>query len=444
MWHDLAQKYIFSKERVYIKLPLYKYHDKLLLSSPLALPMQATKILITPKTTHPGGNNLLSVIGKRILSSGDGGNSAFTPVSKRVKQTLTPQQNQQTTVSALPTQEIKLLGVIDLMTSKIPEKESDTDEDELNIWYVVNRGYLVPFNQEYQKTIEAAFLSKICDLEIKITSGSSCDEIVVCVNFPTNTIKLSSENVLKRIVRTVGTESFCNSHITNNRFNMDTPIIISYPAEWESQESSCELKTLSIDNPERIRIVKKLEESGIKSIANIQRIQNQHLWKRYYLEREFVKEKNGGIANEMELFHGTKSTPPVLIYNGEEGFDMRYSNLGCWGKGIYFTDSAAYSYKYCSVDTVLRQAQILMCRVIIGDEFSCPEGDRNLVTPPRKPQTPNYSSTDILDDAFSEPRVSFAVNFYDSVVGKQGNTTIRTVYNNSKAYPAYLITIQLL
>ena len=44
------------------------------------------------------------------------------------------------------------------------------------------------------------------------------------------------------------------------------------------------------------------------------------------------------------LFHGTRQNNPELIYKGkEEGVDMRFSNHGMWGRGIYFAKSASYS-----------------------------------------------------------------------------------------------------
>ncbi len=402
--------------------------------------MQSTKVPITPGTVHSSGNVSINVLGKRPQVTGTCGGTALQPASKRVKVSHVTLSSSQSSVNTTFTVEKQLSTVINIMTKKSSVEESHNSKD---IWYVINRGCLLPFTEEYQSMIEAAFCTKDVSVTMDVTDQGSPTGVTVYINFGTNSIKLPGDNEVRRIVRNIDFGDFCSPHATSNRFNVDTPVMVYYPAEWEPQALSCELKTLAIDNPERTRIVQKLKETGICCVEKVERIQNQHLWKRYFLEREFVKEKNGGIANEMELFHGTRSTPPEMIYNGEEGFDMRYSNLGCWGKGIYFADSAAYSYRYSYVDTALRKVQILMCRVTIGDAFSCPDGDRKLVTPPRKQSTSQTSSPDNLYNLPSEPRVSFAVNFYDSVVGKQGRDTIRTVYNNSKAYPAYLITIQL-
>jgi hypothetical protein len=38
--------------------------------------------------------------------------------------------------------------------------------------------------------------------------------------------------------------------------------------------------------------------------------------------------KNRGQATELQLFHGTRSNDPSLIYNGKVGFDMCFSASG--------------------------------------------------------------------------------------------------------------------
>jgi hypothetical protein len=40
--------------------------------------------------------------------------------------------------------------------------------------------------------------------------------------------------------------------------------------------------------------------------------------------KAMLDKKSKNSANEMTLFHGTRSNDPKLIYNGEKGFDMRF------------------------------------------------------------------------------------------------------------------------
>ena len=46
------------------------------------------------------------------------------------------------------------------------------------------------------------------------------------------------------------------------------------------------------------------------------------------------------------LWHGTRTTEPKLIYEGNEGFDMKFSSEGLWGRGLYFAEKAYYSNGY--------------------------------------------------------------------------------------------------
>lgn len=51
-------------------------------------------------------------------------------------------------------------------------------------------------------------------------------------------------------------------------------------------------------------------------------------------------------SNEIELFHGTRTTSPEKIYGSEKGFDFRFSDRGLWGEGAYFAEEAKYSNEF--------------------------------------------------------------------------------------------------
>ena len=52
------------------------------------------------------------------------------------------------------------------------------------------------------------------------------------------------------------------------------------------------------------------------------------------------------------MFHGTGrgGAEPKLIYESEEGLDIRFARAGMFGTGIYFADNAAYSHTYTYVN----------------------------------------------------------------------------------------------
>ena len=48
------------------------------------------------------------------------------------------------------------------------------------------------------------------------------------------------------------------------------------------------------------------------------------------------------------MFHGSGKvgTDPKLIYESDEGLDIRFANEGRCGFGIYFADNSEYSHSY--------------------------------------------------------------------------------------------------
>ena len=68
------------------------------------------------------------------------------------------------------------------------------------------------------------------------------------------------------------------------------------------------------------------------------------------------------------LFHGTSSTDPSLIYKSESGLDMRFSNSGMYGKGIYFAEHSSYSDGYAFYkNNAVGQKQMFLALVLVGD-----------------------------------------------------------------------------
>lgn len=46
------------------------------------------------------------------------------------------------------------------------------------------------------------------------------------------------------------------------------------------------------------------------------------------------------------LFHGCNQTDPKLIWQSEDGLDIRFANSGALGQGIYFANNSAYSNSF--------------------------------------------------------------------------------------------------
>ena len=196
---------------------------------------------------------------------------------------------------------------------------------------------------------------------------------------------------------------------------------VNYPEEWEPMEENENLKLVQVlkDTKEYNDIHNEISKTVPNpNILKIERVQNKWLWKCYLNRKKLLREK-GVEENEKWLFHGTRTTQPEQIYNGEFGFDTRHSNAGSYGVGIYFAVNASYSkpgYCYRNKDGSL---SFFYVKVALGDTIAI-NPNPAIRIPPEKPKKNN-----------------FAVERYDSV---NGGNQMYIVYENSRAYPHYYIT----
>lgn len=211
---------------------------------------------------------------------------------------------------------------------------------------------------------------------------------------------------------------------------VDQMVPIGRPPEWDNDDSSesCSLKIVSPNSSEFAKVLSLMLDTLLNvRIIKLQRIQNKWLWNKYSHHREQMKEKNQGMVNEKDLFHGTRNVDPKDIYACEEGFDMRFSAQGMWGRGNYFAVNASYSDRYAHRTT--DGHQMFLAKVVVGATFACPRGDSRLTMPPKK-QSNNTSL--------------FEGERYDSVLGYTQGSEVYIIYDNQKAYPFYLITYSTL
>ena len=197
------------------------------------------------------------------------------------------------------------------------------------------------------------------------------------------------------------------------------------PRFWQPQSRTVQVFAVRWGTPEFNDVERKFFSTMTRQyiIRCIERIQNQWLWEKYVQHRSMMVKKNSGVVNEMELFHGTRHTDPRAIYDSEEGFDMRCSAQGMWGQANYFAVDARYShsYAYCSNSG---NKSVFLAKVLTGDSFYC-SSDTSLRKPPCKS---------------SAGKVQLGQVRYDTVTGITNGSRVYMTYDNSKAYPAYLIT----
>lgn len=203
---------------------------------------------------------------------------------------------------------------------------------------------------------------------------------------------------------------------------------LKYPEHWSHMKPSDRLKLIKLESKSsEYKIIFDKVKQTVSSfdIEKIERIQNKHLWKIYQRQLDFFKDK-GVQSNEVLLFHGTRSTSPDNIYDGEIGFQMQFSGQGMWGRGIYFAVNAVYSkqnYAYKNNDGT---HSLFYARVALGDFVQLPASN-SITLPPEKPQS---------NGQFSKIR-------YDSIKGNTGGSDVFIIYENGRAYPEYLITFKV-
>mmetsp|Transcript_1974 Transcript_1974/g.2066 ORF Transcript_1974/g.2066 Transcript_1974/m.2066 type:complete len:482 (-) Transcript_1974:127-1572(-) len=182
---------------------------------------------------------------------------------------------------------------------------------------------------------------------------------------------------------------------------------------------------LTSDYPYYFKIADKFNQTLPHSqIKSIQVIQNMSLWTMYSSRRELViqKYKDWTLDGPVEkyLFHGTSNTDPALVFNGEQGFDFRYSRDDCvWGRANYFAVNASYSQAY-SFPLKSGYRQMFCARVCVGYP-KIMDPDSSLKMPP-------------LIEA-NDPTMR-----HETVQGYTNGSVVYMTYENALSYPEFLIT----
>lgn len=185
------------------------------------------------------------------------------------------------------------------------------------------------------------------------------------------------------------------------------------PDHWDkSKLGSVALVDVAKGSPEWTILEAKFKTTMAgATFVRVQRVQNEWQWEKYaFLKYRMGKRQDN--KGEMTIFHGTRENAPACIYEGEDGFDMRYSITGMWGRGSYFAVNASYSNGYAST-TQDGCKQMFCARVALGNVQRIMPNNSNLIKPP---------------DGF------------DTVTGETGGSVVYIVYENGRAYPEHLIT----
>jgi hypothetical protein len=162
------------------------------------------------------------------------------------------------------------------------------------------------------------------------------------------------------------------------------------PPEWQQpQAENLHLAAVEPGSADWARLESRLLATvPSATLRRVERIQNVRLYASFDVQMTMLQNDLGGERPTVqELFHGTGRTPPHMIYNGQEGFDMRFCDQGMWGIASYFAVEAAYSNtdKYCYKNE-RGERELLVADVITGRTIELPP-DASLRIPPEMPST---------------------------------------------------------
>ena len=193
---------------------------------------------------------------------------------------------------------------------------------------------------------------------------------------------------------------------------------------WSTQLEDFRIPLLKTDSSEFGVIAEKFFKTMPNAkIVSIERIQNRELWRKFSDRAKQIRDESQNCKEKL-LFHGTRDTDPKEIYTGDSSFDTRFSQWGMWGKGNYFAVNASYADSYAHSVHGINKRKLLVAFVLTGLSYNC-NPDRNLTLPPYRSEQ---------DDPTSIRRR------YHTVNGVTGGTTVYITYDNTLAYPAYVIT----
>ncbi|KAG9472927.1 hypothetical protein GDO78_016090 [Eleutherodactylus coqui] len=163
------------------------------------------------------------------------------------------------------------------------------------------------------------------------------------------------------------------------------------------------------------------ELKSLIQVIQVQKVQNTLLYNQYQLKKQSMLALHTQGSIERTLYHGTTENGAKEICH--HGFDRSFcgKNATLYGHGVYFAVDAEISARDTySPPTTNGNKYILVAQVLTG-EFALGKGD--MKTPPIKPDT-----------------VGDVPQRYDSLVDNLQKPAIFVTFNDTQAYPQYLIT----
>ena len=204
-----------------------------------------------------------------------------------------------------------------------------------------------------------------------------------------------------------------------------------FPDTWSRKldERSCHFVPVEKNTTEWKTIDQELKRTiPTASLHKVERVQNLVLWDYYsYQQKRISRLSRDGDPNVKNVWHGTRANDPRKICADQaDGFMTQCSKTGMWGQGLYFAEKASYSHNYAYSATQrsgffrsgTTTKTLLFVNLVVGEE---------------KYLKPDYTLRRCPDKEDGTRR-------YDTVTGTTNGSKVYVVYENGRAYPAYLVS----
>ncbi|WAR21737.1 PAR14-like protein, partial [Mya arenaria] len=186
------------------------------------------------------------------------------------------------------------------------------------------------------------------------------------------------------------------------------------PANWKAMKGNLLVYKMVPTDQEYTDIAGKFSASSGAgfTIHAIEKVQNKSLWLQYEAKKKQLEGQNPpGTKNEQFLWHGTS----------EDTVDSVNAHATAYGDGVYFAVQASYS---CS-NTYSRPGtqgfkRVYYCAVLTG-VFDLGKGGMRV--PPPNPKGGKNA-------------------LFDSVVNNVANPGMYIIFNDTQAYPLYIVTFK--
>ncbi|XP_076106097.1 protein mono-ADP-ribosyltransferase PARP15-like isoform X2 [Mytilus galloprovincialis] len=199
------------------------------------------------------------------------------------------------------------------------------------------------------------------------------------------------------------------------------------PQNWApmGQNEAIKIVTLQSADKEYQDVVRDLQSNSGKggrnfNVIQIQKIQNRCLQHQYVAKKRLMDSTNDtGTKNERRLWHGTPmdTIDSINTYGFDRSFCGR--NVNAFGSGISFAVNPAYATQWALSDSKGHR-RMYLCKVLVGDFI---RGDNFMKVTPPKPGADGHI-------------------VYDSAVDNIESPNLFVVFNDTQAYPEYLIVFQ--